>query len=56
MRNISIQIDDNLFRKFAIVCAEIGLQKRALLIKFIKDFLEEQEDKELLQLAEKRLK
>lgn len=56
MKNISIQIEEDLFRKFSIACAELGKQKKALIINFIKSFLEEQEDRKILKLAEKRLK
>lgn len=56
MKNISIQIDEDLFRKFSIACAELGAQKKAIILNFIKNFLEEQEDKKILKIAEKRLK
>lgn len=56
MKNISIQIDDDLFRKFAIACAETGLQKKSVIINFIKYFLENEEDKQLLAIANTRLK
>ena len=56
MRNISIQLDDDLFRKFAVACAEIGTQKKALIVNFIKYFLENEEDKHLLAIANTRLK
>lgn len=56
MRNISIQLDDNLFKKFSVACAEIGLQKKSIIINFIKHFLENEEDKELLAIANTRLK
>ncbi len=56
MRNISIQLDDDLFKNFSIACAELGQQKKAIIINFIKYFLEGEEDKKLLQLAEKRYK
>lgn len=55
MRNISIQLDDELFKEFAIACAEAGLQKKALIINFIKYFLENEEDRQLLSLAKVRL-
>jgi len=56
MKNISIQVDDNLFRKFAVACAELGAQKKALIISFIKSFIEDKEDEKILKLAEKRLR
>ena len=56
MRNISIQLDEDLFRKFAIACAELGAQKKVLIINFIKSFIEDKEDEKILKLAEKRLK
>ena len=56
MRNISIQLDEDLFRKFAIACAELGAQKKTLIINFIKSFIEDKEDEKILKLAEKRLK
>ena len=56
MRNISIQLDEDLFRKFAVACAELGAQKKALIINFIKSFIEDKEDEKILKLAEKRLK
>ncbi len=56
MKNISIQIEEDLFRKFSIACAELGAQKKAIILNFIKSFLEEQEDKKILKIAEKRLK
>lgn len=56
MKNISIQIEEDLFRKFSVACAEIGAQKKAIIMNFIKNFLEEQEDRKILKIAEKRLK
>ena len=56
MRNISIQLDEDLFRKFAIACAELGAQKKTLIINFIKSFIEDKEDEKLLAIAEARLK
>lgn len=56
MKNISIQIEEDLFRKFAVACAEVGAQKKALIINFIKNFIEDKEDEKILKLAEKRLK
>ncbi|MBI3590075.1 MAG: hypothetical protein HY094_01695 [Candidatus Melainabacteria bacterium] len=56
MRNISIQLDDNLFKQFSILCAELGAQKKTIILNFIKDFLEEKEDEQLSKLAEKRMK
>ena len=55
MRNISIQLDDNLFKQFSVLCAELGMQKKNLILNFIKDFLEDCEDEQLLKLAEKRM-
>lgn len=56
MKNISIQIEEDLFRKFAVACAELGAQKKTLIINFIKNFIEDKEDEKILKLAEKRLK
>ena len=56
MRNISIQLEDDLFKRFAVACAELGIQKKMVILNYIKHFLEEKEDKKLLALAEKRLK
>ena len=56
MRNISIQLDDDLFKKFAIACAETGLQKKSVIVNFIKYFLENEEDRKLLAIANVRLK
>ena len=55
MRNISIQLDDELFQRFAVACAETGLQKKAVIINFIKYFLENDEDRQLLAIAKVRL-
>lgn len=55
MKNISIQIDENLFRIFSVACAELGLQKKSLILTFIKNFLEQEEDRKILKLAAKRL-
>lgn len=55
MRNISIQVDDELFKKFAVACAETGLQKKAVIINFIKYFLDNEEDRQLLAIARSRL-
>ena len=55
MRNISIQLDDDLFKRFAVACAELGAQKKGLIISFIKSFIENKEDEKILKLAEKRL-
>ncbi len=56
MRNISIQLDDELFKKFSVACAETGLQKKSVILNFIKHFLENEEDKQLLAVAKVRLK
>lgn len=56
MRNISIQLEDDLFRKFAVACAEIGFQKKTLITSLIKDFLENEEDKYWVRIAQARLK
>lgn len=55
MRNISIQLDDDLFKKFSVACAETGLQKKAIIVNFIKHFLENEEDKRLFAIAKVRL-
>ena len=55
MRNISIQLDDELFRKFSVVCAETGLQKKSVILNFIKHFLENEEDRQLFAIAKARL-
>ena len=56
MKNISIQLEEDLFKKFAVACAELGIQKKAVILSFIKNFLEGEEDKEILNIAQKRLK
>ena len=56
MRNISIQLDDELFKKFSIACVETGLQKKSVIVNFIKHFLENEEDRQLLATAKIRLK
>lgn len=54
MKNISIQIDDGLFKEFSIACIESGIQKKTLIINMMKEFIENEEDKELLKIAQKR--
>ncbi len=56
MRNVSIQLDDELFKKFSVACAETGLQKKSVIVNFIKYFLENEEDRQLLAVAKVRLK
>ena len=56
MRNISIQLNDDLFKRFAVACAELGSQKKTIIINFIRNFLDEKEDEQLLKLSEKRMK
>ena len=56
MRNISIQLDDELFKKFAVACAETGLQKKSVIVNFIKYFLENKEDRQLIAIANTRIK
>ena len=54
MKNISIQIDDDLFKEFSIACIESGIQKKTLMINMMREFIENEEDKELLKIAQKR--
>lgn len=59
MPSISLQLDNDLYKTLSKVCSELGLQKRALMLRIIKMFVEEledTEDKKLLKIAEKRLK
>ena len=55
MKNISIKIDDELFKRFSVACAELGIQKKSAVISFIRNFIEQKEEQAILQLAEKRL-
>ena len=56
MRNISIQIDDSLFKEFSVACAEVGIQKKSIIISLIRDFLEDEEYREVLPIVQKRMK
>lgn len=56
MKNISLQVNEDIFRQFSIACAEVGIQKKSILIKLIQEFIEDIEDIKLHKVAEKRIK